>query len=1408
MGRLNRPLALLLAVTPPSFGAICGAAYVRKVIAIEHLEDTPPAFQRLVASASAGKSAGWTGDSASVAFGRKQAARPTWGYYQRSIDPTLLQSSSADPITNFVRSVFASGPYRMERWMSGAAEDPKSVVVKEGEKFGNVVLTHVPAPNEAIFKYEHPGFNFLLYFGVFQRSVAMGFIELQGDPLEDIGSRVYTRFLVEGGSRELARISLERQMTFGPRDSGVQLDRDGSNEKKGCVSQEVAQDRYGALAPPPKPPRRSKLRIPSGSDRCASSRKFSPIPASTIGYVRAVKANFDTANKTSGPISDKPDTAPTIVPPSAPTKKVAELPTSVSVAALRDVWESVAKANGWQSKGGKAWLMAVKETPGKSAIAADQSAALQTSTIPTPEPEKNDLPEVEEKNVEPAEALPADNAERVKNEITDLLAGFMDSTDDKLDLGLTQGPHPNLNRLPHGRNKGGDGKCDMIELQAQQLEQLKSQLDIFKENLEEFARKYKKDIRQDPAFRSHFQKMCTSIGVDPLASNKGFWSELLGVGDFYYELGVQVIEICIATRERNGGLMDIVEVKQNVEKMRGKNAQAISEDDIIRSIKNLKPLGSGFEIITVGDRKMVQSVPRELNADFSTVLSLSQDMLRCKSLSIKAGIPQELQQLLLGRLHGGTNPTLNRALASSATPEPEKTNINPENLCIGFMHRFCPSGTSPSPTTSEGGAAVEPPASPGPEFGETSVPLPETTGAVPTQTAGLESDFGLPENPSQTATPQSPVRYPSPHPFFIPLAPPNRIFSHHRLGTPSSAALGPCPCDVTFNLCDVGCCCDPDCAGINKVYARKGGCLAEPDVRQVAPLCSSFVFRVNNMGAMGATTVKNSDGVTCIVFDNSPVKGYFYEDPGRDFEQDSYFTGQFQRIPYNYSVPQYTVGPSFELKTDGTLGNSTMGDPVLLQFPQLGNVYGPMILPASSLTTYCNDGNTVKFMVPESSSCNRNMYSPQSGATMCTNNTYFDANYYLSNYRIVNGLDNTTFIDLSTTQCTEPFSNAQAPCTSLRPVWDATTGACFNLVTSVRFTFFYNVTETGQAVVVGVQARVELGSAVVPRNAGLEASLVTQTFGAYWVKIGTNPRQRSGNPGYIVGMPLLTGTYVPDPYPAVAFYPNPLDGLSLPRDTPLPDSSDRFACSTSQADRVAVTFGEDTSAGCTLWLGIEDMANATACFFVRKRAFEVQTNLGKVLGVNRVGQFGNANATVADDWVTVISKDIGDKTAPSTPVGRCSSVLTSLDIQVLIADFGSLKNPQPGIVGLKLQYTWSTLALRCLRPEDCQLLPPVSGPALVNASLGGGIDPSALPPDAIPPKQKFRLRATVSFLRVPGQGVRPYVPPPPRVVPLLPDDIFYPFRLPANTNGAVGRGTGGRWVAVAGVLALLMAVVL
>src|SRR5687767_3066618 len=51
------------------------------------------------------------------------------------------------------------------------------------------------------------------------------------------------------------------------------------------------------------------------------------------------------------------------------------------------------------------------------------------------------------------------------------------------------------------------------------LLQMKTQLQVFKSNLVEFARKYRKNIIKDPVFRQRFQTMCSTTGVDPLACN-------------------------------------------------------------------------------------------------------------------------------------------------------------------------------------------------------------------------------------------------------------------------------------------------------------------------------------------------------------------------------------------------------------------------------------------------------------------------------------------------------------------------------------------------------------------------------------------------------------------------------------------------------------------------------------------------------------------------------------------------------------------------------------------------------------------------------------------------------------------------------------------------------------------------
>ena len=144
-------------------------------------------------------------------------------------------------------------------------------------------------------------------------------------------------------------------------------------------------------------------------------------------------------------------------------------------------------------------------------------------------------------------------------------------------------------------------KVKTAELQESSFQAMSCQMETFREKLEEFARTHKDEIKKDPEFRKHFQvsismyttahhyiqiklglstrlrlfrlyfiiqEMCASIGVDPLASSKGFWSEMLGFGDFYYELGVQIIEVCMATSHKTGGLMELGELRERLVRSR------------------------------------------------------------------------------------------------------------------------------------------------------------------------------------------------------------------------------------------------------------------------------------------------------------------------------------------------------------------------------------------------------------------------------------------------------------------------------------------------------------------------------------------------------------------------------------------------------------------------------------------------------------------------------------------------------------------------------------------------------------------------------------------------------------------------------------------------------------------------
>lgn len=88
-----------------------------------------------------------------------------------------------------------------------------------------------------------------------------------------------------------------------------------------------------------------------------------------------------------------------------------------------------------------------------------------------------------------------------------------------------------------------------------------------------------------------------------------------GIGDFYYELGVQIVEVCMATNYKNGGLITLEELRTRLIAARGKAKihQEITNEDLLAAVKKLRIFGNGyvwflFTNVSVGGTKVMYAL--------------------------------------------------------------------------------------------------------------------------------------------------------------------------------------------------------------------------------------------------------------------------------------------------------------------------------------------------------------------------------------------------------------------------------------------------------------------------------------------------------------------------------------------------------------------------------------------------------------------------------------------------------------------------------------------------------------------------------------------------------------------------------------------------------------------------------
>eukprot|EP00897_Mesotaenium_endlicherianum_P006847 jgi/Mesen1/6190/ME000032S05487 len=116
--------------------------------------------------------------------------------------------------------------------------------------------------------------------------------------------------------------------------------------------------------------------------------------------------------------------------------------------------------------------------------------------------------------------------------------------------------------------------------------------------------------------------------------------------------------------------MDMEDLRRQVaqrRRMAPAGRDALSEDDCMRAIAKLKALGSGFEVMTVGSRRLVRSVPTELQRDHNDILQLAEK----SGGHVRAADVEEKLAWSSGRVSDGLHALLKEGLAMVDDAHPD-----------------------------------------------------------------------------------------------------------------------------------------------------------------------------------------------------------------------------------------------------------------------------------------------------------------------------------------------------------------------------------------------------------------------------------------------------------------------------------------------------------------------------------------------------------------------------------------------------------------------------------------------------------------------------------------------------------------------------------------------------------------
>ncbi|XP_032411430.1 tectonic-1 isoform X2 [Xiphophorus hellerii] len=509
-----------------------------------------------------------------------------------------------------------------------------------------------------------------------------------------------------------------------------------------------------------------------------------------------------------------------------------------------------------------------------------------------------------------------------------------------------------------------------------------------------------------------------------------------------------------------------------------------------------------------------------------------------------------------------------------------------------------------------------------------------------------------------------------------------------------------CPCDENTAVCDMNCCCDREC---NKDDVALFTSCTVTTVRSGSKqLCSqdvavySITTDVYGYLELQSSVQRETNYDILCIWSQNRFDGLSH--PSQSLPTADNFDSLFSQF-VGFTFDSEGVGEGLPAEVQASSGYQ-FGD--VLATAELNGQKGIFCLPAPGVTADCVNSSPAAFLKDQSSRCSQRLALDGD----CSSLQALRMDTY-TNVQLLAVVP----VDVASV-ILQSIEGAQTELTvsdgeNLLSVLTTSSG-CANVVLKAVYVIKYN--SSGE--LVNASVSLVLGFVNTSRT---HNSLQQEFLVMYLQADGGEPAVHySGNPGYVVGMPLMSGDRATD---GISRSMNLRDTLSLLQSTKDQD------CLKGPHQRSPVLFGQDYMSGCTLRL--EDITN---CSLVSQSLLNV---LRGPSPPQYVASFGNSRLENVLDWVPINMNPME---------AQSCNIPLSLHLEIEWTKYGSLVNPQAQIVSIRemIETNQSSLVL-----------------------LSGG---SSIVP----------VRSSVAFIPVSAAAVPGYRASP-SINAKIPFDFFFPF---------------------------------